>query len=193
MKVGDNVLKSEMLSAGSDVERAQDIMRFYKDPEVSAIVLTRGGVGSIRVFPLLDYNIIKSNPKPLIGFSDTTALQLGIFAKTELISYSGFTGSDYSQGKLNNLIDTTLKSCCNQKNYKIDKFKTVNTGDVTAPLIGGNLMSLVNLMGTKFQPDYSEKILFIEDVSLEPYIIDGMLSQLYVSGILDEIAGLIIG
>ena len=193
VKVGSHVLKSGMMSAGSDIERAEDIMRFYKDPEISAIAVTRGGVGSIRTLPFLDYNIIKKNPKPLIGFSDTTALQLGIFAKTCLVSYSGFTGSDYSQGRLNDLIDTTLKSCCSQLNYKIDKFKTVNTGVVTAPLIGGNLMSLVNLMGTEFQPDYSGKILFIEDVSLEPYIIDGMLSQLYVSGILNAIAGIIIG
>ena len=194
VKVGANSSKSKLLLAGSDKQRASDIMEFYSDPEVSALIVTRGGVGSLSLLPLLDFEIIKKNPKFLFGFSDTTSLQLGIYAKTGLVSFSGFSGKDVSNNKLlDNLLKTTFDNCLKQKNYVISQGETVNKGIVTAPLIGGNLMCMLYLLGTKYQPDFKNKILFFEDVALEPYIIEGMMSQLYVSGILNQVAGIIIG
>jgi muramoyltetrapeptide carboxypeptidase len=193
IKVGKNIHKAELFSAGTDEERAQDIMAFFSDPAVSALITTNGGACSIRTLPLLDYEIIKNNPKPIIGYSDATALQLGIYAKTGCMSFTGFNCSDIKNGTIEPRILSTLVHCLNNESYTIQGGSTVNQGRVTAPLIGGNLMCLLNLMGTAYQPDYSNKILFIEDVGIEPYIIEGMFSQLYVAGIFEQAAGLIIG
>jgi muramoyltetrapeptide carboxypeptidase len=194
VKVGKHNTKSDRFLAGTDEERAEDIMMFFNDSEVDAMVVTGGGAGSVRTLPLLDYDIIKNNPKPIIGFSDTTSLQLGIYSKTGLNSYTGFTCRDVSEkNSLTPFIKDSLKNCLLRKNYVISQGKTVNTGKITAPLIGGNLMCLNYLIGTPFQPDFKEKIFFFEDVWCEPYVIDGMLSQLYLAGIFEQIAGVVIG
>lgn len=151
----------------------------FQDPDVSALIVTRGGVGSIRTLPLLDFGIINNNPKPIVGFSDTTALQLGINKKTDLISYTGFSCSDiYQKSHLDTLINETLNKCLSQQDYTIQQGATINSGKIIAPLIGGNLMTLIGLMGTPYQPNFNNKILPLEDASVEPYIIEGLLSQL---------------
>ena len=77
VKSGKNLKKSELFAAGTDEQRADDIMTFFKDKDVSAIITTNGGTCSIRTLPLLDYDVIRTNPKPIIGYSDATALQIG--------------------------------------------------------------------------------------------------------------------
>ncbi len=193
VKSGKNIKKFELFAAGTDEERAADIMDFFKDPDISVIVTTNGGTSSIRTLPLLDYDIICKNPKPIIGYSDATALQLGIYAKTGGISFTGFNCIDIKNDSINQQILSTLIHCLNSENYSIHGGLTVNHGSITASLIGGNLMCLLNLMGTPYQPDFSNKILFIEDVGIEPYIVEGMFSQLYIAGILKNVAGIIIG
>jgi muramoyltetrapeptide carboxypeptidase len=168
-------------------------MNFFKDATVSVLMTTNGGACSIRTLPLLDYDIIRKNPKPIIGYSDATALQLGVYCKTGVSSVTGFNCSDIKQMNVDYLIATTLNKCFTKENYSIKGGKTVSAGRVTAPLIGGNLMCLLNLMGSPYQPDFSNKILFLEEVGVEPYIIEGMFSQLSVSGIFSQIVGLIIG
>jgi len=193
VKSGKNIKKYELFAAGTDEERAADIMAFFKDPDISAIITTNGGTSSIRTLPLLDYDIIRNNPKPIIGYSDATALQLGIYSQTGGISFTGFNCTDIKNDSINQKILSTLIHCLNSENYSIHGGLTVNQGSITAPLIGGNLMCLLNLMGTPYQPDFCNKILFIEDVGIEPYIVEGMFSQLYVAGILKNVAGVIIG
>lgn len=193
IKIGKNLKKSELFAAGTDEQRAADIMSMFKDPDVSAIITTNGGTCSIRTLPLLDYEVIRKNPKPIIGYSDATALQLGIYSKTGGISFTGFDCSDIKNGSIDNRILSTLTHCLNEESYFIQGGTTVNYGCITAPLIGGNLMCLLNLMGTPYQPDYSNKILLIEDVGIEPYLVEGMFSQLYVAGILNNVLGVVIG
>jgi len=193
VKSGKNIKKFELFAAGTDEERAADIMDFFKDPDISVIVTTNGGTSSIRTLPLLDYDIICKNPKPIIGYSDATALQLGIYSKTGGVSFTGFNCTDIKNDSINQQILSTLIHCLNSENYSIHGGLTVNHGSITAPMIGGNLMCLLNLMGTPYQPDFCNKILFIEDVGIEPYIVEGMFSQLYVAGILKNVAGIIIG
>ncbi len=193
VKVGKNSQKAELFSAGTDEERAEDIMSFFKDSDVSAIITTNGGTCSIRTLPLLDYDVIRKNPKPIIGYSDATALQLGIYTKTGGISFTGFNCSDIKDAAIDNRILSTLTHCLNKESYSIHGGSTVNHGSVAAPLIAGNLMCILNLMGTPYQPDFSNKILVIEDVGIEPYIVEGMFSQLYVAGILNNVSGVVIG
>ena len=161
---------------------------------VEVLIVTGGGAGSIRTLPLLDYDMIRKNPKPIIGFSDTTALQLGVYSKTGLNSYTGFTCRDVAEKEtLDPLIENSLKNCLLRKNYCITQGNTVNSGQVSAPLIGGNLMCLVNLMGTPYAPNFKDKIFLFEEVWAEPYVVDGLLSQLWLADVFDEVAGVIIG
>ena len=114
--------------------------------------------------------------------------------QTSLKSYTGFTCRDVAESEsIDPLIEDGLMNRFLQKNYSISAGKAVNGGKVTALLVGGNLMCLLFLIGTPFQPDFKGKILLFEEVWSEPYVMDGMLSQLYLAGILDEVAGVIIG
>ncbi|HFE8513006.1 TPA: LD-carboxypeptidase, partial [Legionella pneumophila] len=85
VKYAKHMLASERFLAGKDSDRANDVMDFFKDSEVKAIIATRGGQGSQRLLPFLDYELIQRNPKQLYGFSDTTALQLGLFKNSGLV------------------------------------------------------------------------------------------------------------
>jgi len=193
VKLGKHIDKRELFAAGTDQERAADIMDFFADPEVSAIMTTNGGACSIRILPMLDYDLIRQNPKCIVGYSDTTALQLGIYAKTGALSITGFNCGDIKHGTVADETWTSLSHRLNQQSYSISAGETVRHGRVTAPLIGGNLTCLLNLMGTPYQPDFSCKILLIEDVGIEPYLVEGMFSQFYLAGILDHVSGIIIG
>lgn len=193
VRLGKNIDKIELLAAGSDIQRAEDLMDFFKDPEISIIVTTNGGACSIRTLPLLDFDLIRKNPKMIVGYSDATALQLGLYAKTGISSLTGFNCSDIKMSKVADKTWETLVNCLNQQNFTINSGITVQPGKATGPLIGGNLTCLLNLMGTPYQPDFNGKILLIEDVGIEPYLIEGMFSQLYVAGIIDKVAGIIMG
>ena len=193
VKTGKHLDKNQLFAAGTDEERAADIMDFIKDSEVSVIITTNGGTCSIRTLPLLDYDLITQNPKLIVGYSDTTALQLGVYAKTGALSLTGFNCSDIKNGAVAKNTWASLLNCLNQKSYSVSGGDTICPGSVTAPLIGGNLTCLLNLMGTPYQPNFSDKILLIEDVGIEPYLVEGMFSQSHVAGVLDNVAGLVIG
>ena len=194
VEVGKHNTKSDRFLAGTDEQRASDIMRFFEEPSVDLIVVTGGGAGSIRTLPLLDIHTIEKNKKPILGFSDTTSLQLGLYSQTNLVSYTGFTCRDIAEFEnINPNIASSLNHCLTKTDYSISGGETINPGNVTGILVGGNLSCLCNLIGTPFQPDFKEKILLIEDVASEPYVLDGLFSQLYLSGIFNSISGLIIG
>jgi len=193
VKLGKHLQDAERFLAGKDQDRAQDIMDFFKDPEVSAIMATCGGYGSQRVLPFLDYAIIAKNPKMLLGFSDTTALQLGLLKMTGLITHTGFTFRDAQTGQLEPLIEKTLLPTLQGEPYQITEGTIVHSGVVEGPLVGGNL-SLINLLvGTPYQPNFKNSIFFFEELWMEPYMVDAMLSHLELAGIFDEVAGIIIG
>lgn len=189
IKLGKHINDSMRFLAGNDSDRAKDFMDFIKDPEVKAIIATRGGQGSQRMLPLLDYDVIRSHPKILVGFSDTTALQLGLLAKADLTSYSGFTLTV----ELNALIDRTLMSCLQGESYQIVEGTPAYPGVVEAPLIGGNLSLLTSLIGTPYQPNFKGSILLLEDVEIEPFNVDRMISHLDLAGVFDQVVGIIFG
>lgn len=194
VKVGEHNSESDRFLAGTDKQRASDIMSFYKDDSIDLLIVTGGGAGSIRTLPLLDYDVIRSHHKPIIGFSDTTALQCGIYSQTKLINYTGFTCRDIAEFEtLNPVITASLNNCIQQRNYVVTGGETLRQGAAVGHLIGGNLSCLANLIGTPFQPDFSGCILLLEDVLTEPYVLDGIFSQFYLSGIFEQISGLVFG
>jgi muramoyltetrapeptide carboxypeptidase len=110
-------------------------MDFFTDKEIKAIIAIRGGQGSQRLLPLLDYKIIAINPKILVGFSDKTVLQLGLLKKTGLITYTGFTLTV----PRNDLVEKTLIACLSGKSFHVQEGATVHSGFTEGPLVGGNL------------------------------------------------------
>ncbi len=194
VKVGTHVKDGARFLAGTDEHRAKDIMDFFRDPEVKAIMATAGGYGSQRLLPLLDYDVIRANPKPIIGFSDTTALQLGVFKKTGLVSYTGFTFRDLdTPDGINPLIDETLMNCLIGENYTITEGVVMQSGAAEGCLVGGNLALTTALMGTPYEPDFLGNILLIEDVFSEPFMVDCRLSQLHLAGVFDRVSAVIFG
>lgn len=165
--------------AGTPEQRAEDLMRFFKDPEIKAVFASCGGYGAQYVLPLLDYDVIRKNPKPLIGFSDITALQAGIYAQTGNISYAGILLKyDFAGG---NIHPYTAQSLLQTLDGTVDKIAggvTVNPGYAEGRLIGTNLCVLQLLAGTTFYPDLNNTVLLLEDVDDKSYRFERMLLQL---------------
>ena len=191
VKLGRHNTKCDRFLAGSDKDRADDVMTFFNDPNITALIATGGGYGSQRILPLIDYKVIRKNPKIVVGSSDTTALQLGLLTQTGLVSYTGFTCGDVHDQPLDLSIEKTLFSCLTNQSYCIEKGIGTRPGIVEAPMVGGNLECLIALIGTPYQPDFKGSILFIEEVRQEPYKIDCMLSHLHLAGIFDQVAGVV--
>lgn len=193
VKIARHLHEADRFLAGSDAQRASDIMEFIVDPEIKAIMAIAGGYGSQRILPLLDFELIKKHPKIITGFSDTTALQLGLLKKAGLVSYTGFTFRDVDKPDINSLLHQTFVSALTGKSTTLSEGIVIHEGKVQAPLIGGNLECMMALMGTAYQPDYRGCILLIEDVFSEPFQTDLRLSQLHLAGIFDQVAGVIFG
>lgn len=193
VKQGKHIQDNKRFMAGEDEARAADIMHFFRDDAVKLIMATGGGYGSQRILPLLDYDCIRKNPKGLIGFSDTTALQLGLLTRANMPSFTGFGFRDLEEKGPDPLIERTMFACFNNEPYKVQEGNTAIPGKAEGILIGGTLSLITALMGTPFQPDFREAILLIEEVFAEPFQVDSMLSQLELAGVFQAVNGVIFG
>lgn len=190
--------------AGTDAERAKDLNDMFAHPEVKAIICLRGGSGAARILPLIDYENIKRNPKPLLGYSDITALHQAIFTQTGLITFHGPNGSG-SWNSFNAKQFQKLFFEQEQMRYenelvrgddlviKQNRIQTITPGTAEGIIVGGNLTVLTALAGSPYLPDFQDKILFLEDIEEGPYRIDRMMSTLQLMGALDKIKGFIFG
>lgn len=201
IKPGEHVRKRGSYLAGSDEERAADINSFFADPEVKGIYALRGGYGSCRILPLLDYEAIAANPKPFVGYSDITAMHNAILLKTGLVTFHGPNASSAFEpgneaGCRSVLMGPAEKSpvtLFSRSGPRGEKLKTVVPGKISGRLIGGNMTCLLRLLGTPYQPDFRSVILFLEDTGEKAYRVDGNFCHLRLAGVLDQIGGLIIG
>ena len=190
--------------AGTDTERAGDLNAMFADREVKAIICVRGGSGAARLLPLLDYAMIRRNPKVLLGYSDITALHNALLSQAGLVSFHGPIGSG-SWNSFNaeqfrrvffgrELMEyRNLSDPGDELVPRENRTMTIRGGTARGELVGGNLSVLVALAGSRYLPDFSGKILFLEDVSEAPYRIDRMLSTLRLMGALDRISGFVFG
>jgi len=191
--------------AGTDQERATDLNEMFANKAVKGIICIRGGSGASRILPLIDYENIKSNPKPLLGYSDITALHNAIHSKTGLITFHGPNGSG-NWGKFN--VDQFKRVFFEQNDtilyeneveetedlvIKENRIRTIFPGKAVGDLVGGNLTVLTSLAGSAYMPSFKDKILFLEDIGEEPYRIDRMMSTLMLMGVFEEIKGFVFG
>ena len=206
VKVGRHVLSRHGYLAGTDKDRAADINAFFDDDDVRAVVPIRGGWGSSRVLPHLDYERIRRNPKVVIGFSDITALHLAIQAKTGLVTFHGPNGMgrwdawslDYFKRVLFNGEAATMENPKNLSDRNAltqteNRVQTISPGTARGRLLGGNLTVLTAILGSPYVPSFDGAILFLEDVGEDLYRIDRMFTQLRLAGVLDRIRGFVFG
>ena len=199
VKLSSNFNKQHGYFAGTDQDRVDDIHELFADKEVSALLASRGGWGTLRFLDKLDYELIKNNPKPIIGYSDITTLQLAIWTKTGIGSISGpmcavemgkgikeFTEKHF-WGYIKN-IDSDYKINLNETQSNV-----LCEGKVHGKLLGGCLSLVSFLHGTSYCPDFKDSILFLEDVGEKPYKIDRYFAHLKQAGVFDKISGLILG
>jgi muramoyltetrapeptide carboxypeptidase len=204
-KPGANLLARRGYFAGTDEQRAADLNAMFADPEVRAIHCVRGGWGSARLLPLLDWPTIARNPKILLGYSDITALLLALHAKTGLVTFHGPLGTSqwnpFNVGYLRRVLqEGEAVTFENLKEIKEDdltvtenRIQTLHPGTARGRLLGGNLTVLTSLVGSGYLPDWDGCILFLEDVEEAPYRIDRMLTQLRLAGILQKAKAVIWG
>ncbi|WP_114747997.1 S66 peptidase family protein [Pleomorphovibrio marinus] len=201
---GKNLFNRRGHLAGTDQERAGDVNEMFLNPDIKAVICIRGGSGAARILPLLDYDAIRNNPKPLLGYSDITALHMAIYAKTGLVTFHGPNGT----GSWNKFNVNQFEQMFFEKNklvyeneleetddlvIKKNRTQTIFPGTAEGTLVGGNLTVLSGLAGSPFLPDFEDKILFLEDIGEEPYRIDRMMSTLQLMGALNKIKGFVFG
>jgi muramoyltetrapeptide carboxypeptidase len=182
--------------AATDEERAAEINEAYASAEVDAIIAGRGGYGSIRLLNTIDYESIQRHPKMLIGFSDTTILQLAIFQKTGVVSLSGPMVATLNDRQLAHLLPLLIADSTGIDLIPPEskpQVEVINAGTAEGLLLGGNLFSLVQIIGSGFLPRLDRAILFIEDLDETVNRIDSFFNHLKVSGLLYRVAGVVIG
>ncbi len=181
--------------ADTDNNRAEEFNRAWADPEISAVIALRGGYGCLRMATMIDLELVRRQPKLLIGFSDLTILHNYLHQQTGLISLHGPTlstlasSSQDSRARFHQCLKGNWRHPLFCKGGEVLR----RSGTVRGRLIGGNLSSLLTLIGTPFAPVFSDGILFLEDVGEPLYRIDRMLTQLWLSGKLENVAGIILG
>ncbi len=189
--------------AGQDRDRAADVNEMFGRSDIKGIVTFSGGYGCCRILPYLDYDLIKRNPKVIIGHSDITSLLIAIYEKTGLITFHGPSGltrvGDYAMRHIRRTIMSreipgiTAQAEKNEGVERDHRPIMFHSGTATGALIGGNLTLVTNLLGTPYEPNTKGKILFLEEVGEEPYRIDRMLTQLLLAGKLQDAAGIAFG
>ena len=200
VKLGKHVRAVRGFLAGTDEERAADVNEMFADEQIKAIIAVRGGYGSPRLLPLINYNLIKHNPKIFVGYSDLTALQLALYKKTGLVSFSGpmvgvemFKGIDpFTEEHFWQMI-TSTKKLVTLHNPDSRGLKPIGKGKASGVLIGGNLSLITSIAGTRYLPSFKNSILFFEETQEEPYRFDRMMNQLALAGIFKDAKGIVIG
>lgn len=202
----EKILGKQGYFSGTDQERADDFNNMIKNPEIKGIIFTNGGYGCARILDLVDYDMIRKNPKVIIGFSDNTALINAIYKETGLITFHGPVSKtihrDYNKMQFENIVihpvnqytiessDGDLEKSAKDKIF--DRY-TITPGKAQGALTGGNLTLICSMVGTPYQIDLKNKIVMIEDTGEEPYRIDRMLTQLIASGELTKASGIAFG
>ena len=216
----DNMLVRKGYLGGTDQQRADDINRFFADDSIDGIICGRGGYGSQRILPLLDYEVIRQHPKVFMGYSDITAMLYALYGQAGLVCFHGPMGtSDYNDFTTQYFRDVVMEppATLTYENPTPEPVVPTTEEDVPVPedapaepvvvplttlvpgqaegtLIGGNLSLVASLVGTTYDLDMRDKLVFLEDVGEAPYRLDRMFTQLLLApDKLPAAAGVVLG
>jgi muramoyltetrapeptide carboxypeptidase len=192
----DHILtRGPLYFAGTPEMRLRDLHHAFADDEVRAIFSTRGGYGSNYLLDALDLDLIAESAKPLIGYSDLTAVQLWLLDQIELPAFHGpMVAADFSH--MDGVHLPSLQAALGGQAYSVgaaEGMRTLHPGRVRGTLYGGCLSILAALLGTPYEPQTEGKLLFLEDLNAKPYQIDRMLWQLRQAGKFDGVKGIVFG
>jgi muramoyltetrapeptide carboxypeptidase len=181
--------------AGSDDERAEDFNRMARDPDVRAIVAIRGGYGTMRILPALDYGALRRDPKIVMGYSDLTAVLNAVAMRSGLVTFHGPLGAHGSSwsGRTRAYVETMLMRAQPPPPFEIVGADRIVPGRAVGRLAGGNLSLIAALLGTPYAIPSSGALLFFEETQEAPYRIDRMLTQLSLAGALGAARGFLVG
>lgn len=199
VEVGKHLGRKHGYLAGTDRERAEDLNNFFAARQIRAIFSVRGGYGTQRVLPLLDYHLIRRNPKIVVGYSDITALHLALFQKSGLTSFSGPMAavemSDGLTGEVEERFWDGLMTIAPPEPLRGTNggLSLNRKGKPRGRLLGGNLSLMAAMCGTEYFPRSGDFILMFEEIDEKPYRIDRMLEQLKLSGKFDACGGVALG
>ncbi|MBP3655199.1 MAG: LD-carboxypeptidase [Clostridia bacterium] len=201
VKLGESANARYGYLSGTDELRARDLNAMFADPQVDAIVCTRGGYGTMRMLDMLDYETIRRNPKIFVGFSDITALHIAFLEKSGLVTFHGPMATrwkdEFPDGFTKDALyravmePAPLGELVNAPGYHARA--TVNPGCAEGMLVGGNLSLIAGTIGTPYEIDTKDRILFIEEIGERTYCVDRMLTQLRLAGKFDDCAGIVFG
>lgn len=189
---GENVNALHGYLAGADELRLADLNQAINDDSIDAIWCVRGGYGAMRLLPDIAYPSLRENPRPLIGFSDITALHAAIYAECGIVGFHAPTArgilTDFSRASLLSAVAGHQDSCGIATEGRV-----LRAGKARGRLAGGNLALVTALMGTPWSVDFDGAILIIEDIDEAVYRVDRMLTQLLLAGALQRCAAMVIG
>jgi len=190
-----NLFAQDRQFAGSDEQRAEDLQQMLDDETIKAIVCARGGYGTIRILPLLDFSKFMKSPKWVVGYSDITALHVFINQSLGVKSVHGIMPLNFpANGSENEAIKSLKKALWGETSiYTFEMHPFNKKGNISGEFVGGNLSVLYSIAGTKYDINTDWKILFLEDLDEYLYHIDRMMMNLKFSGKLEKLRGLVVG
>ncbi len=193
-KIDSRAFIADDYLAGSDESRADQLNSMFGDDDVQAVMCARGGYGALRILERLDYDLLSAHPKPLVGFSDITALHQALFAKCGLVSFHGPTVTTlWKEDADTRRAWRTALTSTEAQTVTLRAEDFLLPGKALGVLVGGNLTVLSHLIGTSYWVSLEAKILLIEDIGEAPYRIDRMLTQMRLAGLLEGLGGVVVG
>lgn len=195
---GETAQVMEGYLAGSDLARRSDLERMWLDDSIAVIWCLRGGYGCIRLLRRLYFRLFVARPKILIGFSDITALELGLWSQIRLVTFHGpvlttLNESEFSKNQAFRMLTSGFTGVLDWPETGKRRYLPIKPGKVGGRILGGNLATVCSLIGTRFFPDLDGVILFLEETGEAAYRIDRMLTQLILTGLLDSVAAVMVG
>lgn len=197
--VGRHALDVRGYLAGNDADRAADVHAMFVDPDIHAVLCVRGGYGAMRLLDALQYDLIRRYPKIFVGYSDVTALHLAFYHRAGFVTFHGpmataiakDDGHDLHQLLRAVTLPQPLGPLVNPPGAP--EIEPLVPGAAEGTLIGGNLALLTSLLGTPYLPPFSGAVLFIEDIVDHLYRLDRKLVHLRLAGVLEQVAGIVVG
>jgi muramoyltetrapeptide carboxypeptidase len=201
VKLGEGINARNAYLAGPAADRARDLTAMFADDEVDVVHAFQGGYGAAQTIPHVDWDVVRANPKPFIGYSDITALHVAMRHFAGLVTFYGPTFGDidhpestkYNKKHLIRSLSTSEPLGRMPVRPKDRWLRPITGGRVTAEMTGGCLWLLGQTIGTPWQPDFAGKILFFEDVDAAPWYLDGLLNQMTQAGMLRDVVGVVVG